>query len=51
MEVEQHMTEAEKERAAIVAWLRGLHWTNVNYHAAKLLADAIQRGDHQEVKE
>jgi hypothetical protein len=40
------MTEAAKERAAVVAWLRNLHWTHHNKRAADLFADVFERGDH-----
>lgn len=40
------MSEAKQERAAIVAWLRGLHWTHHLRPAAEKLADAIERGEH-----
>lgn len=38
----------EHERAAVVTWLRGLHWTHHLRPAAEKLADAIERGDHTE---
>ena len=46
------MTEAEKERAAVVAWLRREAKTWLRYsersmaHAVDLSADAIEAGDH-----
>ena len=45
-------SEAEKERAAVVAWLRELPWyvalspKHMRAWKPKELADAIERGDH-----
>jgi len=41
------MTEAEKERQAIVDWLKGLHWTHRDAEPAKRFADAIASGAHR----
>lgn len=42
------MTEAEKERAAVVAWLRDQSRNQTRYRFAcpEYLANAIARGDH-----
>lgn len=37
---------ADNERAQIVAWLRGFHWTHRSKDAADRLAQAIQDGEH-----
>ena len=34
------------ERAQIVAWLRGLHWTHRDHKAGQQFAEAIERGEH-----
>lgn len=38
---------AEKERAAIVAWLRGLHWTHTHARAGDLFAGVFEAGEHR----
>lgn len=46
------MKEAEKERQAVVEWLRGLPWyvelspKHMRAWKPKELADAIERGEH-----
>ena len=41
------LTEATNtERAAVVAWLRGLNWTHMHHNQAQFFAAAIERGDH-----
>lgn len=41
------MTEAEQERAAVVAWLKSERGRLVGYYRlTEGLADAIERGDH-----
>lgn len=37
----------QAERAAVVAWLEGLHWTHANHKPALFFADAIKRGVHR----
>lgn len=37
---------AEHEKAQIVAWLRGFHWTHRYKEEADSLADAIEAGEH-----
>jgi hypothetical protein len=39
------------ERAEIVAWLRGLHWTHPHFKAAQFFADALDRGEHKETND
>lgn len=36
----------QAERAAVVAWLEGLHWTHANHKPALFFADAIEAGEH-----
>ena len=38
--------EALEERAAIVAWLRNLHWTHNCHREAQFFAAAIESGVH-----
>lgn len=45
-----HESEAEKERAAIVAWLKWSAWdygtTTIEMHLLDRLVEAIERGEH-----
>lgn len=46
-ELDHQLSEArESERADVVAWLRGLHWTHVHNQEALFFAAAIEEGVH-----
>ena len=46
------MTEAEKERAAVVAWLRReMHWSGGEDLTMAYVAQCIARGEHLKAKD
>ena len=46
-EVERLRGEADRERAAVVAWLRAQAYLTLYEAAPDDVADAIERGDHR----